>query len=450
MTQPQRGATAALPWFARLRRRCRAWAPTLAAHSALTLLQQALNATAGILIVRYLDKPEYAIYVIAMAMLSATADLADAGAISTILRRGGEAANDDYAFARILRTGSRFRRQTTAIALVAVVPAMATVMTQAGAESSTVLLCCLLIILSSYFALASVLAQFALRIRYRFVAAGGIQASSAVLRVSLIAGAWAINAPLNAVVLMMFGAVLSLTEFSLASRFLQLQVNEDSLRRDGALIREFKNSARRQVPSSIFYVAQGQLLVLALASQGKASDLAEVAALGRFGILFGVLATLLLGIAVTTLSRAENLRVAVTRYAATAVLYLVVGTFVLGILIANDGFALAILGEGYIHLRSEFALICVGALVSSFGTVMVALNRARAWLRGTWVYIPITIFWTLGAVLVVGVSNTRDAATLACVLPFAGVAAHGYCTFAGVRDERKSSSKGIESSSLRS
>ena len=52
---------------------------------------------------------------------------------------------------------------------------------------------------------------------------------------------------------------------------------------------------------------------------------------------------------------------------------------------------LFVLGNKYTHLERELLLMVGGAVMSAIASTLWSLNSARAWIAGSWLYIPLTL-----------------------------------------------------------
>jgi len=149
---------------------------------------------------------------------------------------------------------------------------------------------------------------------------------------------------------------------------------------------------RSQAASSVFFCLQGQITIFLISFFGtQASSVAEVGALGRLAMIFGVLSNLLTNVFVPAFARCQSPRRLRWQYAGVVS---AVGGFSL-LLIASaalfPGVFLAVLGGKYAHLERELLLMVGGAVASALINTLWAMNASRAWIAGSWLYIPLTL-----------------------------------------------------------
>ena len=157
---------------------------------------------------------------------------------------------------------------------------------------------------------------------------------------------------------------------------------------DPHIRKEMINFLSPVIPSAVFTALQGQLLVLLISIFGRTQNIAEVAALGRLGQLFVLLAAInsaLIEPYFARLSREHLLK----RY-----LQVVGASILFGIAIATLAFLfpsplLWILGSKYQHLDRELGWMMAGSSISYVVSVMWTIHVARKWIYwwGSFFYI---------------------------------------------------------------
>ena len=108
-------------------------------------------------------------------------------------------------------------------------------------------------------------------------------------------------------------------------------------------------------------------------------------------MIFAVISNLLTNIFVPAFARCQEKRRLGLLYA------LILGgviAFSLIVLVGAGIFPkqfLFVLGNKYAHLNHELFLMVGGAVVSSIAGTMWALNASKAWVAGSWLYVPLTL-----------------------------------------------------------
>src|SRR6266576_3903714 len=108
-------------------------------------------------------------------------------------------------------------------------------------------------------------------------------------------------------------------------------------------------------------------------------------------MIFAVLSNLLANILAPAFARCQDATKLRWQYAA------IVGAgagFSLAIVIAAIFFPhqfLFVLGNKYAHLDRELLLMVGGAVITAMASTLWSLNAAKAWIAGSWLYIPLTL-----------------------------------------------------------
>lgn len=412
--------------------------PNFARLSVLTAGQQALAAVAGILIVRSLPKDDYAQYSVTLGIVAAIVAVADAGVISTIMAEGGKLTDNRSAMLRLMRDGSRFRRVSYGLSALAFAPVLIYLLIGTKAEPGVLMLALALAMVTSFTSTTSAIYQATLRLEYRLTSVAFVLLGGAAIRCLLVVlAAYSFGSQVSFLILLTLTAIVTPAEAWFLRRLLgQLPALEKTT---SAHRTAFRRNALRQVPNSIFFVAQGLILPLILIGVGNPLAIAEVNALSRYSIGFVVLASTITQIFMTRLARTRehtHLRIV---YSQAVVLYISFGVAGLAIIVFAAPALLTILGDQYQGLGTELAIISLGGLVGGLVAVLAALNQARAWLRLAWVQIPLATVWITILLLVIRPFDAYSAAWFAALVAVPGIFSMALCAWLGMRDDRRRS-----------
>jgi hypothetical protein len=197
---------------------------------------------------------------------------------------------------------------------------------------------------------------------------------------------------------------------------------EPNARASAVEARHIMRSFWSLLPSNVFLVLQGQVLVGVLALTGRTSVLADIGALSRFSVIFGLVSSSALGLLVPVIARSAPDRVAKWYGWAFGIGILLV-VVVLAVLIPCAGLLTTTLGQQYGGLDQELVFMLCGSGIGTIGQLLSALNQARGWLKYAWLYVPISTVSTAILLHEMDVSTTRYAAIFTALLPLAGVVA---------------------------
>ena len=350
---------------------------------------QLIGFLAGILLVRRLDQREYAYFTITNSMQGTINLLADIGISIGLVSIGGRVWNDRHRFGELINTALHMRRKLGGVAILVITPVLYFMLTKNGAPLLyTVILIAIL--------LAGLLVQFSVgvlsvvpRLRSDVRRIQIIDLTGAIVRLLLLIALMFLF--LNAAVAIAVSSLAIFIQFLMLRRYVAdvIDLNAPQNREDRAAMRGF---IRNQAANAIFFCFQGQITVFLISFFGHhPSSVAEVGALGRLAMIFVVINNLLTNIFVPAFARCQESRKLRWQYAAIVG---GVGGFSLLVTFAAAVFPnefLFILGNKYAHLQRELLLMVGASVLSALTGTFWALNASKAWITGSWLYIPLTL-----------------------------------------------------------
>lgn len=350
---------------------------------------QALNAAAGLVLLRLLSKPEFAMYAVALGVQSMITVLTEVGFSGAIIGLTGTRHREKEVLGRYIYAASAIRRGlvlvVTFIAFAAVILLRNTRFESHG--GTEIILLAIAVLVTLQFQAWTAYYEAPLLLHTRLVAFYTPQVGSALCRlagvfvlyylhiISAVTVIW-----VNTAMYVATGVayrVMARPWITLPRRFPREQA------------REMIRYLAPLVPMYIYTALQGQISLFLITIFGHMSQIAEVAAASRIGQIF-----LLLGTSNTVLvmpffaktPRAQFYRRLVYALSATATA---------GIAIAASAWLfpeiyLFILGSKYRNLTYQVQLVVYSAAVGYFLNSMWAIASARKW-----------VFWWSGTLQVV-------------------------------------------------
>jgi hypothetical protein len=281
------------------------------------------------------------------------------------------------------------RRKLGAIAMIVVTPILYFLLVKNGAPIFYTIL--LIVIL-----LASLLVQFTVgvlsvvpRLRSDVGKIQMIDLTGALVRLALlIALAFVFLNTFVAIAVSSFAIFLQFLMLrAYAARVIDVHASENPDDR-----RAIAGFIRNQVANTIFFCFQGQITVFLISLFARnANSVAEVGALGRLAMIFVVINNLLTNVFVPAFARCQDLKK--LRWQYLAIVAAVSGfslLVVLGAAFFPNQF-LFVLGNKYAHLQRELLLMVGASVLSALTGTLWALNASKAWIAGSWLYIPLTL-----------------------------------------------------------
>jgi O-antigen/teichoic acid export membrane protein len=350
---------------------------------------QFIGFLSGILIVRLLSQREYAYFTIANTMQGTLNLLADIGISVGLVSIGGRVWNDRSRFSQLISTAFYLRRRLSLIGVAAVTPILYFLLAKNGA---TFAYCVFLITV--------VLAGLAVHLDVGVLCViPRLRSDIKVIQWVDFAGVILRLAALLLLALIFLNAGVALT-VSTAVIFVQYLL----LRRYSARVIDFHapphpgdratmlGFIRSQAANAVFYCLQGQITVFLISFFAhRTSSVAEVGALGRLAMIFTVVTNLLTNIFVPAFARCQERSRLRSLYleivgAVTCFCFLVIATAA----IFPDQF-LFVLGNKYAHLHRELLLMVGASVLAALTGTFWSLNASKAWIAGSWLYIPLTL-----------------------------------------------------------
>jgi O-antigen/teichoic acid export membrane protein len=353
------------------------------------MLVQLIGFAAGILLVRRLDQHEYALFTIANTMQGTINVLADIGISIGLVSIGGRVWQDRKRFGELVSTGLKLRRKLGAAAVLGVTPLLYFMLVKNGASVFYAALLIIAVLGGLYVQLSLGVLDVVPRLRSDIRQIQKIDFTGSIARLAILIALAFIF--LNAGVAALVGSSALLLQYLLLRRYargvIDLHAGENADDRK-AMIGFIRNLA----PNAIFYCLQGQITILLITIFGhRAGAVAEVGALGRLAMIFAVLGNLITNIFAPAFARCQEARKLGWLYACIAGGVAGFSLLVLSgaALLPNE--FLFVLGNRYSHLQRELLLMVGGATLNMIASTLWTLNASRAWIAGSWLYIPLTL-----------------------------------------------------------
>jgi O-antigen/teichoic acid export membrane protein len=394
---------------------------------------QLLAFTSGILLVRWLPQREYAYFTIANAMQATLNVLADIGISVGVISIGGRVWQDRHRFGQLINTGLSVRRRLAALAFVIVTPILYAMLIRNGASPIYTLLLIVIVLIGFSIQLSIDVFAVVPRLRSDIARIQKIDVVCAIARLALIVGLVYVFA--RAGLAVAIGSAAFFLQYlllrSYAAKVIDLNAGENPEDRQ-----EIVSLTKKLAANALFYCLQGQITIFLISFFGQqASEVAEVGALGRLAMISAVLMSTLTNIFVPAFARCQDkakLRVLYVLIAGGVALFSLI---VLGAAAFFPHQFLLILGNRYTHLHRELVLMVGGAVLIAFGSTLWMLNSSKAWISGSWLYIPLTLA-TQAALIpftdfssVAGVLTFNLISTVPAVLLNVGLSYRGFRTF---------------------
>jgi O-antigen/teichoic acid export membrane protein len=370
------------------------------------VIVQMIGFVSGILLIRILDQGEYAFFTIANTMQGTLNLLADIGISIGLVSIGGRVWQDRPRFSELISTALYVRHRLALVAVIAGIPALYFMLARNGASPAYALLLIAIVLIALVIQLDVGVLGAIPRLRADIGVIQRIDLIGAGLRLTILVMLTFVF--LNASVAVGVATIVIFFQFLLLRRYSARVIDfgaPQNAEDRSAMLRFI----RSQAANAIFYCFQGQITIFLISFFARQTrSVAEVGALGRLAMIFVVLANLLSNIFVPEFARCQDRRGLRSLYFQIAG---VVALFCLIVLVAAAIFPdqfLFVLGSKYTHLHRELLLMVSSAVIAALTGMFWSLNSAKAWITGSWLYIPLTLVTQVALIPFTDFSNVRS------------------------------------------
>ena len=350
---------------------------------------QVISFLSGILLIRHLDQREYAYFTIANTMQGTLNVLADIGISIGLVSIGGRVWQDRHRFGQLVNTALGLRRKLGLVSVIVVVPILYYLFVKNGTSTNYTALLIVAVLAGLAVQLSIGVLSVVPRLRSDIGRIQTIDLTGAIARFLALAALMYLF--LNGAVALAVGSATLVLQYWMLRRYVAgvIDLTAPENADDRAAMLGF---IRRQAANAIFFCLQGQITVFLISIFSRqVSSIAEVGALGRLAMIFAVLSHLLANVFAPAFARCQDPARLRLQYAG---ILGAVTAFSLAIVAAAYFFPrqfLFVLGNKYAHLGRELLLMVGGAVITAMASTLWSLNAAKAWIAGSWLYIPLTL-----------------------------------------------------------
>jgi O-antigen/teichoic acid export membrane protein len=396
---------------------------TLISFVALELIIQALTLSIGFFLVRSLTKNEYALYTVANSMQSAMALVVDSGISVGILAIGGAIFGDRYVFSQLIKTSTKLRRIFLGFGLLIIAPLTAWLLLENKASEVTVVSITLFIVMGGCFQVLQGPQLVIVRLARLQNKLQIVNLIAALFR-GIFLASFFLLATLTAS-LSIFSAVVALAFQTLALTKLAKPYLDKSATHNNEHQHELIITVKKVLPGSVYALFQGQIAIALLSIFGNNDSVADLGALGRIGMIFAVVSSVMANIIIPRFAQIKQDQLK-SKYSLIVGIYILFGFVVTGTAMIIPELFLWILGEKYSQLKNEVILIVVSSLLSSLNGYMWSLNAARGWLISPVISVGIGLFIQLIMMIIFGVSTVNNMLMISFFVALQGVILNFY------------------------
>ncbi len=388
------------------------WFRLLAGFGAVQIVIQAVGFLSGILIVRNLSKPDYAWFTIANSLAATMGMLADSGVSGALSSIGGRVWQDNVRFGSLIRTALQLRRTLAWGSITVVTPVFIWMLMRNQAPAGVIVVLLPAALSGFLLQLTASVLGVVISLRQEIRQMQGIGLAAALLRIVLIG--IAVLVFIDARVAVIIGTLATGLQLYLVRKWTRAAVDCTAPPTSEYRV-EILSVVKRQAPLTIFYCLQAQIGVWLISLFGSSQRVAEIGALGRFAVIFALIASVTNGIVLPRFARCQDRGILRRRYWQT------IGgcTCIFGLLVAASAFfprpLLWILGSQYANLEHEVWLMMLNAAMGAMFMTMYGLTFSKAWIPSALVTIPMEILTQAILIFTLDISTVRGVLVLGCL-----------------------------------
>jgi O-antigen/teichoic acid export membrane protein len=361
-------------------------AKTLARFTTLQTAVQAVMALSGFLIVRMLEKPDYAAYTIAASLLTLLNALTDCGIGWGLNAVGGPIHGDSPRLRGLISIALRLRGYLAVIAVPMTVISAFYLLRKNGVSWPNTVALTAIVIGTIWGTFLTTIYGVSLRLRALYTTVQKFDLLGACLRLLLlvIIASFFLNA-ISAVLI----TAIALTVQGILLRRSAEKIISDEPREEESDRRSLLGLMKKQAFATLFFAYQGQITIWIISIFGSTEKVADVGALSRLAIIFAIIGSIVTGLAAPTLARCNSLRQLVQLFLLELGAYVVFAAALFAVSLIFPESLLWILGGKYSTLTHEVPLLVASAIIGGMATVVSTLALSRGWIWQTWM-IPVS------------------------------------------------------------
>lgn len=388
------------------------WFRLLAAFGSVQVVIQIAGFFSGILIVRTLTKADYAWFTIANTFVSILSMLADSGVSAALSSIGGTIWQDNARMGSLIRTALSLRRRLFVATLIVVTPIFVWLLAKNHAPTATIAVLIALAVAGFASQLTGGVLGVVISLRQELPRMQSLACGVALLRLGLICVACAIFIDVRVAVL------VGVAGFTMNAWFLRRWVKA-SVEWDAPQSPEYRSRilsvVKKQVPLTIFYCIQGQILVGIISIFGSNERVAEIGALNRFVMIFAAISAVVNGVVVPRFARCQEPGLLRRRYWQIVTGFVLLAAVLVVLTAIFPRPLLWVLGSKYASLEAEVWLTMLNAGLGSLYATQYALTFSKAWIASAWISIPMEIVTQVCLILLLDISTVRGVFWLSCI-----------------------------------
>lgn len=368
-----------------------------------------LAAISGLLLVRLLPVNEYGFYTLVLSAFTFICTFSDLGATETLSFFRWRAGKKNKSWMPYFYAVLRFRRTVFLLGFVASAAYIFYTGRHIGEDAQTIIFGIALVGLAAWFAIQSGIISYVLRLEQRFRQSYAVELSNESTKLFAVGMIW-LTGVATALAGMAGVALGALIAAVVATRLLGQRFAKSGMpkqRHAHQSSRILLGQIMPILPGTIHFTLQGPLIAWLAAYYGSVVNVAEVGALGRIGVLIGVISGFTGTVFVPRLIAISDEILFFRRYLHWWLVMLSFGAAMMMAVIAFPEVLLYLLGGAYSGLHLELIIATATAVIATWGAFSWHINRARGWVKYQPYRVPVIVAGQIIMFLMLDFSTTQ-------------------------------------------
>jgi len=374
------------------------WAALSGQVAGMQVLVQGVGALTGLLLIRAMDKDEYAWFTLAASMLATLNLLADGGISTAFTSIGGRLCQSPAAFSRLLRDGVSLALRMCVLGIVLATLFFWHLFVRVGAPPAVIGGLLLLSIAAVWPVALTSLLSVAARLHSRARQLQMAELGGAAARLGLTAFILYLGCGNALMVVAVTGVAFYLQAWIVWRLTLEFSRSEPSSER---YQKEIGGFVRSLYANHLFFCVQGQIATWLVSWLAGIGEVADLGALSRLAVLFSALGAPFVYLVAPSMARIQDRRILRRRFALAVGVSFGATATVLALAAWQPSWFLWLLGSKYSNLGPELLLALASQGVGMISGICWGLMVVRGWVRHAWLNILLSCLgYAVGASLV--------------------------------------------------
>ncbi len=359
------------------------WLKLASEYSLAFIVTRLIAAVSGLLLVRILPIEEYGIYTLLLACFTFICTFANLGATEALSFFRWRSIQKNKSWMPYYHTVLRFRRLIFSFSFIGTIIYFYYTATHVGVSNQVLVLGVVLLGIASWLVIDFSIISYVFKLENRFRFAYLLDITNETTKLLCVGMIW-FSGMLNAQAGMVSVVAGTIATFLLSRQLFKKhfsRLNKPSLRQFHHYRRALIGQILPVIPGSIHFAIQAPLITWLAAYFGSVENVAKVGALGRLGLLIGMISGFAGTVFIPRITNIKDNDLYLIRYLQWWMVMLVIGGALLFFVSVLPEAMLFLLGGSYSGLHNELIVSAATAIVYSFGAVAFSINRARGWVK---------------------------------------------------------------------